>query len=150
MWIENHEALRIPFYGHSYEAGELPDKSEPVAFCVELPGQIKSDHHTNKQWEHRLLAICNVEMRQKQLINLEQRCEQAIIQIQERFIVKRGRKRITTQEQAQDIVQQVLHQCNAQGLIEVQLIAPNEPKGTYSVSCALNTQAYQQAQKRAG
>lgn len=150
MWIENHEALRIPFYGHSYEAGELPDKGEPVAFCVELPGQIKSDHHTNKQWEHRLLAICNVEMRQKQLINLEQRCEQAIIQIQERFIVKRGRKRITTQEQAQDIVQQVLHQCNAQGLIEVQLIAPNEPKGTCSVSCALNTQAYQQAQKRAG
>lgn len=150
QWIDDHHPPSVPFYGHSYEEGELPQKSEPVAFCVELPDQIKSDHSIGKQWKHRLLAICNVEMRHKQLINLEQRCEQAILQIHERFIVKRGRKRVTTAQQAQDIVKQVLQAYNTEDLLEVQVIQPTDPKATFGVNCALNMETYQQARKRAG
>jgi transposase len=100
-WIEGSQVLQVPFYGHRYEEGELPEEhSQPKAFCVELPSQTKSDPLTGISWQHRLLAVCNVEMRQKQLSNLEQRCEQAIIQIKERFITKQGRKRINDMEQA--------------------------------------------------
>lgn len=150
-WIEDTQALQVPFYGHRYEEGELPEgQSQPKAFCAELPSQTKSGPVTGLSWQHRLLAVCNVEMRQKQLASLEQRCEQAIIQIQERFIPKRGRKRITAVGQAQAIVDQALQQHKAQGLLEVHIIEPRKAKGHFEVSCALNKEAYQQAQNRAG
>ena len=150
-WIEDTQALQVPFYGHRYEEGELPEgQSQPKAFCAELPSQTKSDSVTGLSWQHRLLAVCNVEMRQKQLASLEQRCEQAIIQIQERFIPKRGRKRITAVGQAQAIVDQALQQHKAQGLLEVHIIEPRKAKGHFEASCALNKEAYQQAQNRAG
>ncbi|MCB9294606.1 MAG: hypothetical protein H6559_16020 [Lewinellaceae bacterium] len=67
-WIEDTQALQVPFYGHRYEEGELPEgQSQPKAFCAELPSQTKSDSVTGLSWQHRLLAVCNVEMRQKQL-----------------------------------------------------------------------------------
>jgi len=149
-WIEASGADQTPFYGHGYEEGELPPAGQqPAAVCVELPPQLKQGG-SGEQWQHRLLAVCNLEMRRKQLRSLEQRCEQAIVQAREKFIVKRGRKQITTAQQAGEAAARVLSQYKAEGLVEIQLLAPGEGQKQYRISCALNKEAYDLERRRAG
>jgi len=149
-WAEASGVDPTPFYGHGFEEGELPPSGQqPAAVCVELPAQSRQGE-SGMQWQHRLLAVCNLEMRRKQLIGLEQRCEQAIVQAREKFVVKQGRKRITTARQAEEAAARVLSQYKAEGLVEIKLLPPSEDGGQYRISCALDKHAYEMECRRAG
>lgn len=149
-WVESTQQNLYPFYGHQYDEGQVPQAISASAHYVELPAELKSDPNTGLTWPHRLLAIQNEDMRQKQLLNLEQRCEQAIIQIKQRFIPKRGRKRIRTLQQAQDQVDSIIKKYKVDSFIQVSIMEPERTTAPYQVQCALQEQAYKQAQKRAG
>lgn len=124
-------------------------QAEPIAECFELPPRIVQD---DSEWEHtqRLIAVCSVQRRKQMLAKLEERLEEASVQIKERFVARKGRKTLNTCDMAQEAVDKILSKYKVAHLFDVHIEPPGQPKSSCTVTLALRQHAYEQEQFLAG
>lgn len=121
----------------------------PIALARELPPRLV-DHHNGQQHEQRLIAVCTIASRDKQLLDLEERLAKAQAQVQERFVRLRGRKTLHLITQAQLAIDRILDKFQVKDLFQVQIHEPVSKDQGCRVSLEVDQQAYQKQRRRAG
>jgi transposase len=124
-------------------------QAEPIAQCFELPERVILDDD-GREHTQRLIAVCSVQRRTQMLAKLQERVDEASAQVEERFIVKQGRKTLNTREMAQDAVDRILHKYKVAHLFDLHIEPPGQPKSPCTITLTLRQQAYEQEQFLAG
>lgn len=150
-WI--YEQQEQPEVLKRLAAQHAPGKEKEIAQLMELQARDLSVVLPDGQsivHTQRLIACCPLARRQKELDSLERRMQQAKADIKERFIVKRGRKTLTTEQQGLETALSILKGHKVEHLFEV-IILPQAPesKGVQATLAPIE-KSIEQEKKRCG
>lgn len=149
-WIENNEEQVTPFYGYNFAQGEVPENEEAIANFIELPSVVKKDEESGFEWTHRLIAINNKDMRTKVLRNLEDRYSKSILEITERFVLKRGKKRLKSIDEAKMACDKITKRYRTSDMIEFTFSGSGSTTDPLQVQCEKIEKVYSNYERRAG
>ena len=124
-------------------------QAQPIALVKELPGR-QLDSTQGGSHSQRLLAVCSLNLRQRQLSRLEQRIEQARQKITQRFVRSRGRKTLNTVEQAESQIKKILDENKVTQLFSWQIEPPQDPLQPCQVKLILDTRELELEKQLAG
>lgn len=124
-------------------------QAEAIALCKELPGRAISSSQSQEHWQ-RLIAVCSLNKRQRDLSRLSERMEKAKAAVQKRFIRKRGRKTLKKVEAARQAAEKILAAQKVQGLFDLEISPAGEPNEPCKVKLSLRQQAYENEKRMAG
>jgi transposase len=146
-WIENQ-----PQKPQSVMRQGAKEKEEKeIAKVIELPARLIPETEDGQPaWNMRLILVMSIERRESQLKNLDERIVEASKEVQRRFTVSKGRKTLQTSEEAQVAIQKILRTLKVEGLFDVTIGVPENPKNGCSVSLEVNLDAKAKEQRKAG
>jgi len=124
-------------------------QAEAIALCKELPERVVSSSQ-GQEHRQRLIAVCSLNKRQRDLNRLAERMEKAKAAVQKRFTRKRGRKTLKKVEEARQAAEKILAGQKVQGLFDLGISPPSEPNEPCKVKLSLNQEAYENEKRMAG
>lgn len=117
-------------------------ETQRIALVQELAA-IPMSHPVDKdqQWTQRLLAVCSLAKREKQLKQLQHKIDSAQKEILERLLPMRGRKTLNQVDQTLVVVQTILKKHQAEALFSVNIHPPTDKTSACEVQLNLNETA---------
>ena len=129
LWQGIEQALADPDKLYTlYRPDAKSGKQQAVAQVYELPGRQCSDAQGQKTWNERLILALSIPYAEAQEALIRERLKKAKTELFERFLPRKFRQTWTVakQEKAQDYVQKVLQRYKLEGLLEVELVQPDQ------------------------
>ena len=122
---------------------------QAIALVKELPAReiISADGTIHTQ---RLFGVCSLNLRKRQVAQLEQRCQSAYQQVILRFTRNRGRKTIKSVEEAEQTINKILDKHKVAHLYSWKITLSQDPAQPCSVELTLDEQQNNIEQQLAG
>ncbi len=124
-------------------------EAQAIAKVKELPGRLVVDSEGQEHWQ-RLIAVCSLSLRKRQLEQLQQRLDKAQEDIQQRFTRSRGRKTLSQVSDARQAAEKILGEHKVSHLFSLHIEPPADKKNPCLVELALNPEAHKNEQLLAG
>lgn len=124
-------------------------EAQVVATAQELPGRLIVDNQGQQHWQ-RLIAVCSLSLRKRQLELLQQRLDKARQDIQSRFTRSRGRKTLSQLSDARQAAEKILDKYKVGHLFSLHIEPPADNKASCRVALALDPVVHENEQLLAG
>jgi transposase len=127
------------------------NEAQPIALVRELPAILMGSPTDEHQvWTQRLIAVCSLAKREKQLKQLQQRIDSARAVVLERFVLSRGRKTLKEVDQAYSTVQAILKKNQVDHLFSVNISPAKDKVSACALELNLNEKTLADEQLLAG
>lgn len=146
LWQGIEQALADPDQMHTlYRPDAKSGKQQAIAQVYELPQRPCSDAQGEKPWSERLVLVLSIPYAEAQEALLRERLQKAKTELFERFLPRKFRQSWTVakEEKAQAYVQKVLQRYKLEGLLEVELVKPDQATPTSPLGIRLSEQQEQ-------
>lgn len=124
-------------------------EAQAIAMVKELPGRMVTDNEGQEHWQ-RLIAVCSLSLRKRQLEQLQQRLDKAQEEIRQRFSRSRGRKTLSQVHEARQGGEKILDKHKVSHLFAMHIEPPTEKNGSCIVELELSPEALKNEQRLAG
>jgi transposase len=120
-----------------------------IALVKELQGRTMESPSGQTHFQ-RLIAVCSLNTRKRQLIQLDELMARAGREVAQRFVRCRGRKTISLTDEAETIVRQILDKHKVVDLFDWDIEPPNQKGQPCGVVLSVNTLALEDRQRAIG
>lgn len=136
-WVE-HAAEKANNIQAIYSTKQGQQTVQHVADVLHVEEQLRQVKETGFTYSEWLIVVKSLDLANRQIYKFHDRLNQAQQVIEERFVIKRGRKTLVDLPKAQQFIDQVLKKYQVQHMFKAHLsIADNKHRGMYPVQCRL-------------